>query len=96
MEGGIVFQRIKQNLRIKKFYGNSENAVKTQIWIAVCNYLQIAIIKKQLNITASLSQIMQVLSVSLFDKCSLEDLFHEPQTKNVSSQSSLFENLTGH
>lgn len=92
----LFFKWIKQNLRIKKFYGNSENAVKTQIWVAVCNYLQIAIIKKQLNITASLSQIMQVLSVSLFDKCSLEDLFHQPQTKNVSSQSSLFENLTGH
>ena len=91
----LFFKWIKQNLRIKNFYGNSENAVKTQIWIAVCNYLQVAIIKKTLNIDVSLSQIMQVLSVSLFDKCDIRDLFIQQKAKAVSTQPSLFENLTG-
>jgi transposase len=91
----LFFKWIKQNLRIKKFFGNSENAVKTQIWIAVCNYLQIAIIKKRLNIPLSLSQIMQVLSVSLFEKCEIKNLFFETDTKPISKQPSLFENLTG-
>jgi hypothetical protein len=71
----LFFKWIKQNLRIKKFFGNSENAVKTQIWIAVCNYLQIALIKKTLNIPLSLNQIMQILSVSLFEKCDIRNLF---------------------
>lgn len=91
----LFFKWIKQNLRIKKFFGNSENAVKTQIWIAVCNYLQIAIIKKRLNIPLSLSQIMQVLSVSLFEKCEIKNLFFEANNKSISKQHSLFENLTG-
>lgn len=91
----LFFKWIKQNLRIKKFFGNSENAVKTQIWIAVCNYLQIAIIKKRLNIPLSLSQIMQVLSVSLFEKCEIKNLFFEAETKPISKLPSLFENLTG-
>lgn len=91
----LFFKWIKQNLRIKKFYGNSENAVKTQIWIAVCNYLQIAIVKKRLSIDVSLSQIMQVLSVSLFDKCEVKDLFNIQETKDISILPSLFENLTG-
>jgi transposase len=91
----LFFKWIKQNLRIKKFFGTSENAVKTQIWIAVCNYLQIAIIKKRLNIPLSLSQIMQVLSVSLFEKCEMKNLFIEADTKSISKQPSLFENLTG-
>ena len=69
--------------------------MKTQIWIAVCNYLQIAIIKKRLNIPLSLSQIMQVLSVSLFEKCEIKNLFFEADTKSISKQPSLFENLTG-
>jgi len=91
----LFFKWIKQNLRIKKFYGNSENAVKTQIWIAVCNYLQIAIVKKRLNIDVSLSQMMQVLSVSLFDKCDVKDLFNIQETKDISILPSLFGNLTG-
>jgi hypothetical protein len=79
----------------KKFFGNSENAVKTQIWTAVCNYLQIALIKKSLNIPLSLNQIMQVLSVSLFEKCDIRNLFFEPEAKMISKQQSLFEGLTG-
>jgi IS4 transposase len=91
----LFFKWIKQHLRIKKFFGNSENAVKTQIWIAVCNYLQIAFFKKRLNLTLSLNQIMQVLSVNLFEKCELKNLFLDEETKTVSNQPLLFDDLTG-
>jgi hypothetical protein len=87
----LFFKWIKQNLRIKKFFGNSENAVKTQIWIAVCNYLQIALIKKVLNLPTSLNQIMQVLSINLFEKCELKKLFNDTETKSISNQPSLFD-----
>ena len=59
---------IKQHLRIKKFYGASENAVKTQIWIAVSVYVLVAIARKRLGLEASLYQILQILSVTLFEK----------------------------
>jgi len=64
----LFFKWIKQNLRIKNFYGTSENAVKTQIWIAVSVYLIVAIIKKRLNIQESLYTILQVLSISVFER----------------------------
>jgi hypothetical protein len=67
----LFLKWINQNLRIKLFYGNSENAVKTQIWIAVSVYLLVAIIKKRLNLQESLYTILQVLSVSLFERTSL-------------------------
>jgi hypothetical protein len=86
----LFFKWIKQNLKIKRFYGNSENAVKTQIWIAVCNYLLIAILRKQLKIDASLNQILQILSISLFEKCSIKELFTKNETNLVSNQFSLF------
>jgi len=70
----LFFKWIKQNLRIKSFYGTSENAVKTQIWIAVSVYLIVAIIKKRLNIPESLYTILQVLSVSLFERTSMFQL----------------------
>jgi hypothetical protein len=91
----LFFKWIKQHLRIKKFYGNSENAVKTQIWMAVCNYLQLAIAKKKLKTDVSLNQMMQVISLSLFEKCNIKELFSKQETKSVSIQPSLFENLTG-
>lgn len=91
----LFFKWIKQHLRIKKFFGNSENAVKTQIWIAVCNYLQIAFLKKRFDISLSLNQIMQVLSVNLFEKCELKNLFLQQQTKTISNQPLLFDKLTG-
>lgn len=90
----LFFKWIKQNLRIKKFYGTSENAVKTQIWIAVCDYLLIAILKKRLKLEISLNQIMQILSVSLFEKCDIKELFQQ-SPKTVSKLPSLFDNLTG-
>lgn len=67
----LFFKWIKQNLRIKSFYGTSENAVKTQIWIAVSVYLIVAIIKKRLKLQESLYTILQVLSVSLFERTSM-------------------------
>jgi hypothetical protein len=63
-----LFKWIKQHLRLKAFYGTSENAVKTQIWIAVSAYVLVAIIRKRLGLEASLYQTLQVLSVTLFEK----------------------------
>jgi IS4 transposase len=64
----LFFKWIKQHLRIKKFLGTSANAVKTQIWCAVSTYVLIAIIKKELKLEASLYTILQILSISVFDK----------------------------
>ncbi len=64
----LFFKWIKQHLRIKKFLGTSENAVKTQIWCAVSTYVLIAIVKKELQLNASLYTCLQILSVSVFEK----------------------------
>ena len=64
----LFFKWIKQHLRIKAFYGTSENAVKTQIWIAISVYVLVAIVRKRLGLEASLYQILQILSVTLFEK----------------------------
>jgi hypothetical protein len=71
----LFFKWIKQYLRIKAFYGNSINAVKTQVWIAVCVYVLVAIIKKELKIERSLGEILQILSISLFEKMPLLQAF---------------------
>jgi hypothetical protein len=71
----LFFKWIKQHLKIKVFWGRSENAVKTQVCIALCTYLMVAILKKRLNIERNLYEILQILSVSLFDKNSLVELF---------------------
>jgi Domain of unknown function (DUF4372)/Transposase DDE domain len=73
----LFFKWIKQNLRIKNFYGTSENAVKTQIWIAISVYVLVAILKKRLNIPASLYTILQILSVSVFERSPLLQLLAE-------------------
>jgi hypothetical protein len=64
----LLYKWIKQHLRIKAFYGTSENAVKTQIWIAVSVYVLVAIVRKRLRLEASLYQNLQILSVTLFEK----------------------------
>ena len=64
----LFFRWIKQYLRIKAFYGTSVNAVKTQVWIAVCVYLLVAIVKKELTIDRSMGEILQILSIGLFEK----------------------------
>jgi len=71
----LFFKWIKQNLRIKVFYGTSKNAVYTQIWIAISVYVLIAIIKKELNSKYSLKQILQILSVGIFEKIQLDHAF---------------------
>lgn len=70
----LFFKWIKQNLRIKHFFGTSENAVKTQVWIAVCVYVLVAIIRKELRLEPSLSQILQILSVNAFEQTPLPQL----------------------
>ncbi|MFC1566787.1 IS4 family transposase [bacterium] len=71
----LFFKWIKQHLRIKAFYGTSENAVKTQVWIAVAMYVLIAIIKKQINVQHSLYTILQILSMTIFEKMSILQAF---------------------
>lgn len=73
----LFFKWIKQHLRIKAFYGTSENAVKTQIWIAIAVYVLVAIVKKRLNLPQSLYGILQILSVTLFEKTPIFQLFSE-------------------
>ena len=91
----LFFKWIKQHLRIKVFYGTSENAVKTQIWIAVSTYVLVAILKKQSHLSHSLYTILQVLSVSLFEKTPIPQLLAEWERNDVDSkicnQLSLFE-----
>jgi Domain of unknown function (DUF4372)/Transposase DDE domain len=70
----LFFKWIKQHLRIKAFFGTSENAVKTQIWIAVCTYVLVAIVRKRLKLEASMHEILQILSLSLFEKTPLDEL----------------------
>ena len=70
----LFFKWIKQHLRIKKFYGTSENAVKTQIWIAVSVYVLVAIIRKRLKLGVSLYTLMQVFSVTAFEKATIESV----------------------
>jgi hypothetical protein len=78
----LFFKWIKQNLRIKHFYGTSENAVKTQVWIAVCVYVLVAIIRKEFALKLSLSQMLQVLSVNVFEQASLAELLAEPSSQD--------------
>jgi len=90
----LFFKWIKQHLRIKRFIGNSENAVKTQIWCAVATYVLIAIVKKELQINASLYTLLQILSVSVFEKSQLQQALqgvaYIPQPGNASNQLNLF------
>jgi len=75
----LFFKWIKQHLRIKKFYGNPENAVKSQIWIAVSVYVLVAIVKKRLNLDASLHTLLQILSVTQFEKMSSPEAFRSKE-----------------
>ncbi len=91
----LFFTWIKQHPRIKRFFGTSENAVKTQVWIAISVYVPIAIIKKRLDIDASLYTILQVLSVTVFEKTPLTQLLSEAERTDNShlmhNQLNLFE-----
>ena len=70
----LFFKWIKQHLRIKAFFGTSENAVKTQIWIAVSVYVLVAIVKKRFNLQASLYELLQILSLTLFERDPLDQI----------------------
>ena len=91
----LFFKWIKQHLRIKAFFGTSENAVKTQIWSAICVYVLVAIVKKRLAIPASLYEILQILSLALFEKTQVLSLFQDwPQQSSEnepSNQLNLFD-----
>lgn len=91
----LFFKWIKQHLRIKKFYGTSENAVKTQVWIAVSVYVLVAIIKKRLKIDNSLYTILQILSINVFEKTPILQLFANDDYKlpenSASNQLNLFD-----
>jgi hypothetical protein len=78
----LFFKWIKQHLRIKAFYGTSQNAVKTQVWIAVCVYVLVAILKKELGSPLSLAEILQILSVNPFEKTLLNELLMHHTTQN--------------
>ena len=90
----LFFKWIKQHLRIKRFFGTSENAVKTQIWIAVSVYVLVAIVRKKLNIDASLYTLLQVLSLTLFEKMPLQQAFpgddYTSDNGSISNQLNLF------
>ncbi len=88
----LFFKWIKQHLRIKSFYGTSENAVKTQIWIAVSVYILIAIIKKRLHLDLSPYTILQILSVTLFEKTPLIQLLTDSGYKTEEENSNMFRN----
>jgi len=78
----LFFKWIKQHLRIKAFLGTSENAVKTQIWIAVCTYVLIAIVKKRLKLSHSLYEILQILSLTMFETTPINQLLPTPPTNS--------------
>ena len=90
----LFFKWIKQHLRIKKFYGTSENAVKSQIWIAVSVYVLVAIVKKRLNLDASLYTLLQIFSLTLFEKMPIQQAFagsdYIPDQPTTSNQLNLF------
>lgn len=90
----LFFKWIKQHLRLRAFYGRSENAVRTQVWSAICAYLMVAIVKKQLEIRKSLNEILQIVSVSIFEQLPLAELLtKEINASNLKTQSGAIQNL---
>ena len=83
----LFFKWIKQNLRIKHFFGTTDNAVKTQVWIAICAYVLVAIVRKELRLELSLSQILQILSVNAFEQVPLAELVAKTASQNQPSDS---------
>jgi hypothetical protein len=91
----LFFRCIKQHLRIKAFYGTSENAVKTQVWVALSVYVLVAVVKKRLGLDLSLYKILQILSVTIFEKTPILEgslnFADETENLNLSKQLKLFE-----
>ena len=89
----VFFKWIKQNLTIKKIWGHSENAVNIHIWVAVCTYLIVTEVKHALKSDLSIYEIMQILSISAFDKTPLAELLTQTQVnQNIKEQLNLFSN----
>lgn len=84
----LFFRWIKQHLRIKAFYGTSKNAVTTQVWIAISVYVLVAIVRKRLNLKRSLHSILQILSVSLFEKMPILQALSAPECDEINHESS--------
>jgi hypothetical protein len=78
----LFFKWVKQNLRIKHFFGTSQNAVKSQVWIAICNYVLVAILRKELGLELSLTHILQILSVNVFEQVPLAELVAKSGIQN--------------
>jgi len=89
----IFFKWIKQHLRIKNFFGTSENAVKTQIWIAVSTYVLVAIMKKRLKTDLTLYTILQILSITLFEKMPILQALTTDDYKNKTTSGHIQLNL---
>lgn len=96
----LFFKWIKQHLRIKSFFGVSENAVKSQIWIAISVYVLVAIIKKRLDLKIELYTILQILSLTLFEKIPLDQLLmiskNKSEVNEMTNQLNLFDLTLGH
>lgn len=92
----LFFKWIKQNLRIKHFFGTTDNAVKTQVWIAICIYVLVAILRKELGLELSLSQMLQVFSVNVFEQMPLAELVAKTASQNepLDSRNQLVFNLS--
>ncbi len=90
----LFFKWIKQHLRVKSFYGTSVNAVKTQIWVALCIYLLVAILKKRLHLFCSLHTLLQILEVNLFERKPIaqlvQDAMKQIREPEISNQADLF------
>ena len=91
----LFFKWIKQHLQIQSFWGRSPNAVKTQIWVAVATYALVAIIRKKLGLSKSMNEILQILSISIFDKMPLTQLFSVSDNKTTEDQSKIQLRLEG-
>jgi hypothetical protein len=81
----LFFKWIKQHLRLRAFYGRSENAVRCQIWSAICAYLLVAILKKQLGITKTLNEILQICSVNIFEQAPATEILAAQTEENLLS-----------
>jgi len=79
----LFFKWIKQHLRLRAFYGRSENAVRCQIWSAICAYLLVAILKKRIGVEKSLNEILQITSVGIFDQTPANIAFSETREANT-------------
>ena len=88
----LFFRWIKQHLRLRAFYGRSENAVRAQIWCAICAYLLVAILKKQTGTRKSLNEILQICSVSIFEQTAAQEIFDDHHTRHETQSEEQFQN----